>query len=166
MVTLTTPVCEFGLKAPEFNLLGVDNNFWSLKDCMGEKGLLVMFISNHCPYVKAVQNRLIRDTNELKALGINCVAIMPNDTIEYPEDAFENMQLVSENNNYSFPYLLDDTQDIARAFGAICTPDFFGYNNHYAYSNLPDQKIRLKTSFHRLYVVQQQRITKASNVHG
>ncbi len=131
MVTLTTPVCEFGLKAPEFNLLGVDNNFWSLKDCMGEKGLLVMFISNHCPYVKAVQNRLIRDTNELKALGINCVAIMPNDTIEYPEDAFENMQLVSENNNYSFPYLLDDTQDIARAFGAICTPDFFGYNNHY-----------------------------------
>ncbi len=131
MVSLTTPVCDFGKKAPDFKLLGVDNRLWTLQDCMGEKGLLVMFISNHCPYVKAVQPRLVRDTNELKALGINCVAIMPNDTVEYPEDAFENMQIVSETNHYSFPYLLDETQEVAREYDAICTPDFFGYNNQF-----------------------------------
>ena len=101
MVTLTTPVCDFGKKAIDFKLLGVDNRVWTLEDCMGEKGLLVMFISNHCPYVKAVQPRLIRDTFELKQLGINTVAIMPNDTVAYPEDSFENMQIISANNNTS-----------------------------------------------------------------
>lgn len=131
MVTLTTPVCDFGKKAIDFKLLGVDNRVWTLEECMGKNGLLVMFISNHCPYVKAVQPRLIRDTYELKQLGVNTVAIMPNDTVTYPEDSFENMQLISANNNYSFPYLLDETQEVARQYDAICTPDFFGYNNNY-----------------------------------
>ena len=131
MVALTTPVCDFGKKAIDFKLLGVDNRFWTLQDCMGNKGLLVMFISNHCPYVKAVQSRLIRDTYELKQLGVNTVAIMPNDTIEYPDDSFENMQIISSANNYSFPYLFDETQAVAHEYGAICTPDFFGYNSQF-----------------------------------
>jgi peroxiredoxin len=98
---------------------------------MGEKGLLVMFICNHCPYVKAVQQRIIRDTLELKTLGINSVAIMSNDTVEYPADSFENMQTVAKELNFPFPYLLDETQEIAKQYGAVCTPDFFGYNQHF-----------------------------------
>lgn len=128
MVSLETPVCEFGKLAIPFELLGVDGKYWDLRDCMGEKGLLVMFICNHCPYVKAVQQRIIRDTLELKTLGINSVAIMSNDPAEYPADSFENMQALAKQLNFPFPYLLDETQEIAKQYGAVCTPDFFGYN--------------------------------------
>lgn len=131
MVSLETPVCEFGKPAIDFNLLGVDGQYWTLKDCMGEKGLLVMFICNHCPYVKAVQQRILRDTLELKNLGINSVAIMPNDTVEYPADSYENMQLLAKELNFSFPYLIDEAQQIAQQYGAVCTPDFFGYNREF-----------------------------------
>lgn len=128
MVSLQTPVCEFGKAAPDFNLPGVDGRDWSRDQCMGEKGLLVMFICNHCPYVKAVIDRIVRDTAELKALGMNAVAIMSNDPTDYPEDSFDNMQRLAHDMDFSFPYLLDATQDVAKAYGAVCTPDFFGYN--------------------------------------
>lgn len=131
MVTLETPICDFGQKAIDFELPGVDGRTWTLQQCMGKNGLLVMFICNHCPYVRAVQERIVRDARELKALGVESVAIMPNDTIEYPADSFDNMKLLSEQLGFSFPYLLDETQQIAKAYGAICTPDFFGYNADY-----------------------------------
>jgi hypothetical protein len=99
-----------------------------MSSCRGENGLLVMFISNHCPYVKAVRQKMVRDTTELAGLGIGSVAIMPNDTVSYPEDSLENMQRVSQQFGFSFPYLLDEDQEVARAYGAVCTPDFFGYN--------------------------------------
>jgi len=128
MVSLQTPVCEFGQAAPDFNLPGVDRRHWSRDQCMGEKGLLVMFICNHCPYVKAVLDRIVRDATDLKALGLNTVAIMSNDPSDYPEDSFENMRVVAERNRFPFPYLLDESQGVAKAYGAVCTPDFFGYN--------------------------------------
>jgi peroxiredoxin len=128
MVSLETPVCEFGKPAVDFALPGVDGKSWTLEQCKGEKGLLVMFICNHCPYVKAVRERIVRDTNELKALGINSVAIMSNDQSLYEEDSFANMKAVSEEFGFTFPYLLDETQSVAKAYGAVCTPDFFGYN--------------------------------------
>jgi hypothetical protein len=98
---------------------------------MGENGLLVMFICNHCPYVKAIHQRILRDTAELKTFGIATVAISSNDVIEYPEDSFENMQSLAKALNFDFPYLLDETQDVAKQYGAICTPDFFGYNKNF-----------------------------------
>jgi len=125
---LETPVCEFGLSAVDFSLPGTDGKQWTLSECAGEKGLLVMFICNHCPYVKAVRDRIVRDTLELKALGVNSVAIMSNDPSQYEEDSFENMRKIAEENNFSFPYLLDESQSVAKAYGAVCTPDFFGYN--------------------------------------
>ena len=128
MVSLTTPVCEFGTRAVDFSLPGVDQQQWTLEKCCGERGLLVLFISNHCPYVKAIRKKLVRDTRELMALGINSVAIMPNDTVAYPEDSAANMLLISKEFDFPFPYLLDETQEVARAYGAVCTPDFFGYN--------------------------------------
>ena len=128
MVSTETPVCDFGLPAPGFSLPGVDGRTWSLEQCRGPKGLLVMFICNHCPYVKAINHKLVRDTAELMELGVNSVAIMPNDTEAYPEDSFENMQRVARELAYPFPYLLDATQEVARSYGAVCTPDFFGYN--------------------------------------
>ena len=128
MVLLETPICDFGKKAFDFNLPGVDGRNWSLQQCMGANGLLVMFICNHCPYVKAVQERIVRDARELKQFGIESVAIMSNDPAEYPEDSFENMKLYAQRLNFSFPYLLDATQEIAKQYNAVCTPDFFGYN--------------------------------------
>jgi peroxiredoxin len=128
MVSLETPVCDFDAPIVEFDLPGVDGRNWTVADCMGEKGLLVMFICNHCPYVKAIRERLVRDTAELRAYGINSVAIMSNDPTDYEEDSFENMQQVAAQFNFPFPYLLDESQDVAKAYGAICTPDFFGYN--------------------------------------
>jgi peroxiredoxin len=128
MVSLQTPVCEFGKSAIDFNLPGVDQKQWTLEKCAGERGLLVFFISNHCPYVKAIRKKLVRDTLELMTLGINSVAIMSNDTVAYPEDSFENMLRISKEFNFPFPYLLDETQGVARACEAVCTPDFFGYN--------------------------------------
>ena len=128
MVSLQTPVCEFGKPAIDFALPGVDGKIWTLDDCKGEKGLLVMFICNHCPYVKAVLDRLVRDTRELRELGVNSVAIMSNDPHQYEEDSFENMKRIAAENDFPFPYLLDETQQTAKAYGAVCTPDFFGYN--------------------------------------
>ena len=128
MVSLQTPVCDFGRPAPDFSLPGVDGRTWNLQQCRGKNGLLVMFICNHCPYVKAVRERIVRDVKDLQALGVNSVAIMSNDAVEYPEDSFENMGRVAREFNFPFPYLLDETQQVARAYGAVCTPDFFGYN--------------------------------------
>ena len=128
MVSLRPPVCDFDLPAIDFSLPGVDGNTWNLADCAGENGLLVMFICNHCPYVKSIRDRIVRDTRELKALGVNTVAIMSNDPSQYDEDSFENMKKISAELGFSFPYLLDETQQVAKQYGAVCTPDFFGYN--------------------------------------
>ena len=128
MVRTETPVCEFDTPAHDFNLPGVDGRNWSLKDCQGPNGLLVMFICNHCPFVQAIRDRLVRDTRELRALGVHSVAIMSNDPQQYKEDSFQNMQAVAREFEFPFPYLLDETQGVAKAYGAVCTPDFFGYN--------------------------------------
>jgi len=128
MVSLQTPICDFGWKAVDFELLGVDGKRYSLKDVRGEKGLLVMFICNHCPYVKAVREHIVRDCKELKEHGINSIAIMSNDPTDYPEDSFDNMAKVARQFNFPFPYVLDKTQDVAKTYGAVCTPDFFGFN--------------------------------------
>ena len=128
MVSLETPVCEFDQPAVDFSLPGVDGKIWTPEAARGEKGLLVMFICNHCPYVKAIRDRLVRDTSELMRYGINSVAIMSNDPAEYEEDSFENMKKVAEEFEFPFPYLLDETQQVAKDYGAVCTPDFFGYN--------------------------------------
>jgi hypothetical protein len=106
----------------------VDGQVWTLESCRGEKGLLVMFICNHCPYVKAVQERIVRDVRELAQYGIKAVAIMSNDPAEYPEDSFDNMKRVAESLSFPFPYLYDESQEVAKAYGAVCTPDFFGYD--------------------------------------
>lgn len=128
MVSLETPVCEFDLPAIDFSLPGVDGQNWTLEQARGDKGLLVMFICNHCPYVKAIRDRLVRDTRELMDYGVNAVAIMSNDPAEYQEDSFDNMKRVAEEFEFPFPYLIDETQEVAKAYGAVCTPDFFGYN--------------------------------------
>lgn len=128
MALTVTPVCDFGAAAPPFELIGTNNKSWSLDDCLGPSGLLVMFISNHCPYVKAIRPKLVRDCGELRELGVHSVAIMPNDTVAYPADSMDNMRRVAEEFGFPFPYLLDETQEVARAYGAVCTPDFFGYN--------------------------------------
>jgi len=128
MVSLQTPVCDFGWKAPEFNLQGVDGRSWRLVDVRGPKGTLVMFICNHCPYVKAIRPRLVEDLRQLKALGVHAVGIMSNDPTDYPEDGFEHMAAVAREFDFPFPYLVDPTQQVAKAYGAICTPDFFGFN--------------------------------------
>ncbi|MEQ1592664.1 MAG: thioredoxin family protein [Thiobacillaceae bacterium] len=131
MVSLTTPVCDFGWLAPDFSLPGVDGKTWTLADAMGENGLLVMFICNHCPYVKAIRPRLVRDLAELKRQGIHAIAIMSNDTRDYAEDSFDNMKLVANEFAFPFPYVIDETQAVARAYGAVCTPDFFGFNRKF-----------------------------------
>ena len=128
MARTETPVCEFGLAARDFRLQDVNGKILTLNDVRGKNGLLVMFICNHCPYVKAVRDRIIRDARELKEHGINSVAIMSNDTTDYPEDSFDNMKKVAAELNFPFPYLYDETQAVAKAYGAVCTPDFFGYN--------------------------------------
>ena len=112
----------------DFSLLNVDNKVYDSEDLLGHKGTLVMFICNHCPYVKAVLPRLIETTVKLHGIGINSIAIMPNDTKKYPEDNFENMKIFSKKHKFDFPYLIDESQTIAKNFGAVCTPDFFGYN--------------------------------------
>jgi peroxiredoxin len=129
MVSLETPVCDFGKPAVDFALPGTDEKIWTLADCRGPAGLLVMFICNHCPYVKAVRTRLVRDARELRELGVGSVAIMSNDPALQPEDSFENMRRIALEFEFPFPYLLDETQAVARAYGAVCTPDFFGYNS-------------------------------------
>lgn len=130
MVSLNPPVCDFGWKARDFDLMGVDGKRYTLQSVCGDKGLLVMFICNHCPYVKAIRERIIRDTRELRQYGINSIAIMSNDPADYEEDSFENMRKVAQEFNYPFPYVFDETQQIARDYGAVCTPDFFGFNSN------------------------------------
>ena len=128
MVSLQPPLCDFGWKALDFDLPGVDGVRYKLANARGENGLLVMFICNHCPYVQSIRDRLVRDTLELKQHGINSIAIMSNDPAEYAEDSFENMKLASERYGYPFPYVWDETQQVAKDYGAVCTPDFFGFN--------------------------------------
>ncbi|MCL2657958.1 MAG: thioredoxin family protein [Betaproteobacteria bacterium] len=128
MVSTATPVCNYGTLAPEFSLPGTDGQQHTLASCRGPNGLLVMFICNHCPYVQAVLDRIIRDTRELREYGIGCVGIMSNDPTQYPEDGFEQMARLAREKEFPFPYLFDETQAVARAYGAVCTPDFFGYN--------------------------------------
>lgn len=128
MVSLTTPVCDFGWKAPDFDLPGVDGKRYRLADVVGPNGLLVMFICNHCPYVKAVRQRIVRDAKELAQHGIHCVAISANDATHFPEDSFENMQRIAVEWDLPFPYLYDESQAVAKTYGAVCTPDFFGFN--------------------------------------
>ena len=124
-----TPICDFGKKAENFQLNSTDNKIISLKDIKGENGTLVMFICNHCPYVKAVINDIVNDSNILNKEGINFVAIMSNDVKNYPEDSFDNMIKFAKENHFNFPYLIDENQEIAKTYGAVCTPDFFGYNS-------------------------------------
>lgn len=129
MVSLTTPICDFDLPAIEFDLPGVDGQNWTLDKAKGPNGLLVMFICNHCPYVKSIHQRLVDDTCLLREdYDINSIAIMSNDPNEYAEDSFENMQKTAQLWNFPFPYVLDETQEVAKTYGAVCTPDFFGYN--------------------------------------
>ena len=131
-MTLTkTPVCDFGKKAEDFKLKSINNKLISLNEIKGEKATLIMFICNHCPYVKTIIKDLAKDCNELKTSGINTVAIMSNDTKNYPEDSFENMIKFSKTNNFAeIDYLFDETQEIAKKYMAVCTPDFFGYNKN------------------------------------
>jgi peroxiredoxin len=127
---IQTPICDFGQKAHDFKLKSTDNKILSLDDVVGEKGTLIMFICNHCPYVKAITKDIVDDCNELKKVGINSVAICANDAVNHPEDSFENMIKFSIKNKFSFPYLNDETQEIAKTYNAVCTPDFFGYNKN------------------------------------
>jgi peroxiredoxin len=124
----STPICAFGWKAPDFRLKGIDDKTWSLADICGPNGTLIMFICNHCPYVKAAVSRIVRDARALVALGIGSAAICSNDAVQYPEDSFENMKAFARAHGLPFPYLHDETQEVARAYGAVCTPDFFGFN--------------------------------------
>ena len=123
-----TPICKLGWKAPSFRLPGVDGKTYSLDELRGPNGTLVMFICNHCPYVKAVIDRIVRDVDELRPLGINAVAISSNDVAHYPEDSFDNMKRFAAAHKFSFPYQFDESQQAARAYDAVCTPDFFGFN--------------------------------------
>jgi peroxiredoxin len=122
------PVCNFGWKAPDFDLPGTDGGRHRLADVRGPMGLLVMFICNHCPYVKAIRARMVRDAQDLQALGIGVVAISANDPADYPEDSFDNMQRIAAEHRFPFPYLFDESQAVARAYDAVCTPDFFGFD--------------------------------------
>ena len=122
------PVCEFGWKAPDFRLPASDGKTWSLADVRGPKGTLIVFICNHCPYVKAIVPRLVRDAKDLQAAGIGVAAINSNDASAYPEDSVDNMKAFAETHGFTFPYLHDESQEVARAYDAVCTPDFFGFN--------------------------------------
>ena len=127
---IQTPICDFGQKAHDFKLKSTDNKVLSLNDIKGENGTLIMFICNHCPYVKAVTKDIVEDCIELKKIGINSVAICANDAENYPEDSFENMIKFAKKNNFNFPYLFDENQQVAKTYNAVCTPDFFGYNKN------------------------------------
>ena len=131
-MTLTkTPICDFGKKAINFKLKSTNNEFISLEQIAGEKGTLIMFICNHCPYVKAIIGDLVEDCKNLKKEGINSIAIMSNDTKNYPEDSFDKMISFAKDNNFGeLNYLIDETQEVAKNYGAVCTPDFFGYNKN------------------------------------
>lgn len=127
-MAVSPPVCDFGWKAPDFRLPDTSGRLWSLDDIRGPKGLLIMFICNHCPYVQAILDRLQRDAEALMDLGIGVAAISSNDVESYPEDSPENMARLAAERGFRFPYLFDETQAVAKAYDAICTPDFFGFN--------------------------------------
>lgn len=128
MALLETPQKENNFYAPDFSLKNIDGTTVSFSDVRGENGTLVMFICNHCPYVKGITDRLASTMKSLQDKGVGVVAIMSNDTENYPEDSFENMKIFAEENDFTFPYLIDETQQIGKAYGAVCTPDFFGFN--------------------------------------
>ena len=127
---IQTPICDFGQVAKNFELKSTDNEKINLSDIKGENGTLIMFICNHCPYVKAIIKDIVIDCENLKKLGIKSLAICSNDPINYPEDSFEKMIEFSKKHSFNFPYLIDETQEIAKSYNAVCTPDFFGYNNN------------------------------------
>ena len=131
MTLIKTPICDFGEKAKSFKLKSTNNQLISLNDIKGERATLIMFICNHCPYVKAIIKNLIKECDDLQKEGVNSVAIMSNDTKNYPEDSLENMITFAKSNNFEkINYLKDETQEVAKKFGAVCTPDFFGYNKN------------------------------------
>ena len=125
-----TPICDSGKKAENFQLKSTENKIITLNDAKGQNGTLIMFICNHCPYVKAVIEDIVNDCKTLEKEGIKSIAIMSNDTENYPEDSFDNMIKFAKNNKFNFPYLIDETQETAKKYGAVCTPDFFGYNKN------------------------------------
>jgi len=128
MVLAKTGICDFGWRAREFALRGVDGKTYALADVRGCKGTLIVFICNHCPYVRAVIGRIVEEANALRPIGIGTIAVMPNDTDAYPEDSFDNMKAFAGKHSFTFPYVIDSTQEVAKAYGAQCTPDFFGFN--------------------------------------
>lgn len=130
MAALNTPVCEFGAKAKDFKLPDSDGNIWTLESSKGSNGFLVMFICNHCPYVKSILPELVETTSALKSKGINTVAIMSNNWRDYPDDSPAKMKELAQSMHFEFPYLIDESQEVAKNFGAVCTPDFFGYNSN------------------------------------
>ena len=129
-MAVITPICNFGEKSYEFSLRSTEDKLINLDDVKGKNGYLIMFICNHCPYVQAIINFLVDDAKYLESIGIKSAAIMSNDTKEYPEDSFDNMKKFSQNHKFNFPYLFDEDQEIAKNYGAVCTPDFFGYNKN------------------------------------
>ena len=146
MALLSTPLCNYGEKMPNFELKNVDDSYIDQEMIKGKNGTLIFFICNHCPYVKAITKKLVYTVNEITKLGITSVGIMPNDVIKYPEDNFDNMKKFFKDNQLNFPYLIDSDQSIARNFGAVCTPDFFGYNskNELQYRGRIAEMINLK----------------------
>ncbi len=127
-MAVVTPICDFGWPAPDFSLPGIDGKTYQLADIKGEKATLIMFICNHCPYVCSIIDRLVRDVRELQALGLGAAAICSNDANDYPQDSFENMQVFAKDHGFTFPYLHDESQAIAKNYDAVCTPDFFGFD--------------------------------------
>jgi peroxiredoxin len=125
----TPPICDFGWNAPDFKLRRTDGQWHDLASLRGPSGTLIVFMCNHCPYVKAVLDRLARDARELATLGVTTIAINSNDPVTYPEDSFENMIRIADERNFPYPYLFDESQDVARTYDAVCTPDFFGFNS-------------------------------------
>lgn len=128
MAAAQPPLCNFGWTPSDFRLKGIDGKIYTLAEARGPKGLLVMFICNHCPYVRAIVDRLARDARDLRKIGVGVIAVMSNDTVAYPDDSFENMKTFASQNGFTFPYVIDETQEVARAWDAVCTPDFFGFN--------------------------------------
>ena len=128
-MAVNTSNCNFGWKAKEFKLKSIDEQLYTLEDLKGSKGTVIVFICNHCPYVKAIADRLSFESNELNKIGISTIGIMSNDVAKYPEDSFENMKNFSKLHNFSFAYLYDEDQSVAKNYKAVCTPDFFGFNH-------------------------------------
>ena len=127
-MAVAASICDFSWKARDFALKGTDGKTYALKDVRGDKGTLVVFICNHCPYVRAVVDRLAEEAKALQAMGVGVIAIMPNDTAAYPQDSLPNMKAFAAQHGFTFPYVIDETQEVARAYDAVCTPDFFGFN--------------------------------------